>query len=207
MKRRYSQTECGALAIVWGCERFHLYLYGAPFVIHSDHKPLQYLFNNPLSKPPARIERWQLRLAPYDFTVRYRRDYMSSHPLDNQSVRSSNLAKEYVNFIAEHTEPITLSLKEIEGATLNDKVLQEVIKCMASENWQNAKVSLELTDFFNVRHELSVAQNYDVLLRGCRIIIPYVLRHKAIQLAHEGHQGVVKTKSLVRSKIWYPAWD
>ena len=176
-------------------------------MIHSDHKPLQYLFNNPLSKPPARIERWQLRLAPYDFTVRYRRDYMSSHPLDNQSVRSSNVAKEYVNFIAEHTVPITLSLKEIEGATLNDKVLQEVIKCIASDNWQNGKVSLELTDFFNVRHELSVAQDYDVLLRGCRIIIPYVLRHKAIQLAHEGHQGVVKTKSLARSKIWYPAWD
>ena len=59
-----------------------------------------------------------------------------------------------------------------------------------------AKVSLELKDFFNVPHELSVAQGYDVLLRGCRIIIPYVLRHKAIQLAHEGHQGVVKTKVL-----------
>ena len=60
--------------------------------------------------------------------------------------------------------------------------------------------------FFNVRHELSVAQDY-VLLRGCRIIIRYVLRHKAIQLALEGHQGVVKTKSLVRSKIWYLGID
>ena len=60
---------------------------------------------------------------------------------------------------------------------------------------------------FNVRHELSVAQDYYVLLRGCRIIIPYVLRHKAIQLVHEGHQGVVKTRSLVRSKIWYPGID
>ena len=40
VERRYSQTGRGALAIVWGCEHFHLYLYGAPFVIHSDHKPL-----------------------------------------------------------------------------------------------------------------------------------------------------------------------
>ena len=108
VEHRYSQTEREALAIVWGCERFHLYLCGAPFVIHSDHKPLQYLFNNPLSKPPARTERWQLRLTPYDFTVRHRpgkdnpADYMSRHPLDNQSVRSSNAAEEYVNFIAEH---------------------------------------------------------------------------------------------------------
>ena len=31
-----------------------------------------------------------------------------------------------------------------------------------------------------------------------------MLRHKATQLVHEDHQGVVKTKSFVRSKIWYP---
>ena len=203
VERRYSQTEHEALAIIWGCERFHLYLYGAPFVIHSDHKP-QYLFNNPLSKPPARTERWQLRLAPYDFTVRYRpgkdnpADYVSRHPLDNHSVRSSNAAEEYVNFIAEHAAPVALSLQEIEEATLNDKVLQEVIKCMASDNWQNAKVSLELKVFLMF---VMSSEDYDVLLRGCRIIIPYVLRHKAIQLAHEGHQGVVKTKSLLRSKF------
>ena len=123
------------------------------------------------------------------------------------SVRSSNMAEEYVNFITEHSVPVALFLQEIEKATLNHKVLQEVIKCMASDNWQNPKVSLELKDFFSMRHEVSVARDYDVLLRGCRIIIPYVLRHKAIQLAHEGHQGVVKTKSLFRSKIWYPGID
>ena len=33
-----------------------------------------------------------------------------------------------------------------------------------SDNWQNAKVSLELKDFSDVRQKLSVAQDYDVLL-------------------------------------------
>ena len=139
VERRYAQTEHEALAIVCGCERFYLYLYGAPLVIHSDHKPLQNLFNNPLSKAPARIERWQLHLASYDFTVRYQpgkgnpTDYMSRHPLVNQSVRSSNSAEEYVNFTAEYTVSVALSLQEIVEATLNDKVLQEVIKCMTSD--------------------------------------------------------------------------
>ena len=59
---------------------------------------------------------------------------MSRHPLDIQSVRSSNAAEEYVNFIAEHAVPVALSLQETEEATLNDKVLQEVIKCIASDN-------------------------------------------------------------------------
>ena len=44
--------------------------------------------------------------------------------------------------------PVALSLQEIKEATLNDKVFQEIIKCMASDNWQNAKVSLESHRFF-----------------------------------------------------------
>ena len=65
---------------------------------------------------------------------------MSKHPLDIQSVRSSNAGEEYVNLIAVHAVPLALSLQEIEKATVNDKILQEVIKCTASDNWQNAKV-------------------------------------------------------------------
>ena len=71
VEKRYSQTEKEALAIVWGCEHFHLYLFGSDFTLISDHKPLEIIFNNGKSRPPARIERWRLRLQPYDFTVTY----------------------------------------------------------------------------------------------------------------------------------------
>ena len=71
VEKRYSQTEKEALAIVWGCEHFHLYLFGSDFTLITDHKPLEIIFNNGKSRPPARIERWRLRLQPYDFTVTY----------------------------------------------------------------------------------------------------------------------------------------
>ncbi len=69
VERRYSQTEREALAIVWAIERLHLYLYGGHFKLVTDCKPVQLIFSNPKSKPPPRIERWNLRLQGYDFEV------------------------------------------------------------------------------------------------------------------------------------------
>ncbi|CAC5357575.1 unnamed protein product [Mytilus coruscus] len=57
---RYSQTEREALAIVWACEQFDMYIRGAPNVkIITDHKPLERIWQKP--KPPLRTEHWGLR--------------------------------------------------------------------------------------------------------------------------------------------------
>ena len=69
-ERRYSQTEKEALALVWACERFHVYIYGSEFELLTDHKPLECIYS-PKSKVCARIERWVLRMQPYKFKVRY----------------------------------------------------------------------------------------------------------------------------------------
>ena len=46
VEQRYSQTEREALAIIWACEHFHIYIFGAPFTVFTDHKPLPSIFNN-----------------------------------------------------------------------------------------------------------------------------------------------------------------
>ena len=71
-----------------GIEHFSLFLLGTEFDVVTDHKALEAIFNNPKSKPPARIERWILRLQPYSFRVIYKSgltneaDYLSRHPIE-----------------------------------------------------------------------------------------------------------------------------
>ena len=80
------QTEKDTLGIFWGIEHFHLYIYGSHFTLITDHKPLEIIYGNVNSKPPARIERLVLRLQRYSFSVLYKpgknnpADFLSRHP-------------------------------------------------------------------------------------------------------------------------------
>ena len=47
----------------------------------------------------------------------------------------------------------------------------------------------------------------NIILRWTRIVIPNSPQQKAIDLAHESHQGLSKTKALLREKVWFPAID
>ncbi|MCO5763134.1 MAG: reverse transcriptase domain-containing protein [Chromatiaceae bacterium] len=53
-----------ALAILWACEKFRPYLFGATFWVESDHEPLKWLYETPRVK--GRLAHWQLQLAEYD---------------------------------------------------------------------------------------------------------------------------------------------
>lgn len=65
--------ELEALAILWACETYDgliIVIIGAPFTEETDHESLQGLNN---AQKPARIVRWALRLAEFDFLVKYKR--------------------------------------------------------------------------------------------------------------------------------------
>jgi hypothetical protein len=105
VEKRYSQTDIEGLSLVWGIEYFRMFLIGSEFDVITDHKALESIFNNPRSRPPARIERWILRLQPFNFKVIYRKgslneaDYLSRHPavIEREQITSTS-AEEYVNY-------------------------------------------------------------------------------------------------------------
>ena len=55
-------------------------------------------------------------------------------------------------------------------------------------------------DYTKIFEELSTVH----VLRGNKILIPNVLRTQNI---HAAHEGIVKTKQLLRSKYWRPGMD
>ena len=207
VESRYSQTEREMLAIVWALEHFHLYLYGSEFTIVTDHKPLLGIFKS--HKPTsARMDRWKLRLMPYNCHLVYRpgkdaenpADFMSRHP-NHQATAERNVADEYVNYVCTNAIPKAMTLQEIQAEAEKDSTLQSLIKAIETDRWTDS----EILDYKRLKDELLVYSG--VVLRGNRIVAPSKLRERAIELAHVRHQGIVKTKCLIREKVWFPGID
>ena len=144
VERRYSQTEKEALAIVWAIERLHIYLYGAKFKLFTDCKPVELILSNPKSRPPARIECWNLRIQDYDFEIVYKQgaqnpsDFLSRHTFTDTTGKSqSSTADKYVNFLARHAVPKSMDYKEIQDATFADQTLQALIRLIHDNSWNN----------------------------------------------------------------------
>ena len=213
IEQRYSQTEREVLAIIWACEHFHIYIFGAPFTVFTDHKPLTSIFNNSRSQLSARIECWVLRTQPYNITIIYRRgydnpaDYLSHHPTHlPPSDREQKIAEEYINYILSTSTPKAMTIDEIAMETAKDKTLTTVIQAILTNKWHGVEDGINKATFHTLHTnpaELSLAHKDSIILKGHRIVLPEALQNRAAKIAHAGHQGIVKTMALLREKVWF----
>ena len=94
-----------------------------------------------------------------------------------------------------------MTLEDIQQTTEVDAEMQTLIKAIETDRW----TSPEVQDYKRLKDEFSVYNG--VVLRMNRIFIPLTLRSRPVELAHLGHQGIVKTKQLIRDKVWFPGID
>ena len=135
VESRYSQCEKEALAAVWGCERFWLYLTGHPFTLVTDNRAIQMILSNTNSRPPPRIERMALRLTQFDFTVCHRpgnenvADYYSRHPCSPGATAFLEELKseQYIRTIVHCAMPDAVTMAAVAEATVGDSELQQLI--------------------------------------------------------------------------------
>ncbi|XP_058977362.1 uncharacterized protein K02A2.6-like [Musca domestica] len=205
-ERRYSQTEKESLALVWSVERFYYYLAGIEFELVTDHKPLETIFK-PTSKPPARIERWVLRLQSFRFKIIYQAgkyniaDSLSRLCKIEHNTSFDQQTEISICSIIEETVPRAVSILEIVEKNQLDLELMEAVESIKNNSWTSATSNR----YFPFRLELCTLGN--ILLRGTKIVIPGPLRTRVLALAHEGHPGETVMKRRVRSKVWWPLID
>ena len=126
--------------MVWGCEKFYLQIFGQRFKLVTDNKAIELIFKNPYSTPPARIERWALRLSQFDYEVIHRpgkfnmADFFSRHPIELAPKTTS--AERFVNMIVNYSTPNALSIEEVVDATKQDKKLIELTEILMLMNGQ-----------------------------------------------------------------------
>lgn len=71
-EQTYSVCEREALACIWACERWHLYLYGRSFTLRTDHQALTALMSTlGGGHRPLHLHRWSDRLQQYDFQLQF----------------------------------------------------------------------------------------------------------------------------------------
>ena len=102
------------LAVDFGVEHFHLYLYGSNFTVYTDHEPLLGMYKSQKSAT-TRTERWRLRLTPYDVTLKYR---VSRQPQDIR--KRENASEAYVNYVCKNAVPKSMTLDEVRKETQKD---------------------------------------------------------------------------------------
>lgn len=66
-EQSYAVIEKECLAVVWGVQKFHQYLYGQEFLLETDHQPLTYLDKSKTEN--SRLMRWALLLQQYRFRI------------------------------------------------------------------------------------------------------------------------------------------
>ena len=211
-EKNYSQLDKEALAVVFGIKRFHQYLWGNFFELHTDHKPLLSLLgeNRGIEQLNApRMVRWALLLSAYNYRIRYIpgqknliADALSRLPHRTTADATNEVPVEFVHLLQRLDSSPTSSM-EVRRETDRDPVLSQV-KRMMLHGWP-IKVTEELRPYFNCRSELSLHEG--CILRGSRIIVPESVRTKLLNELHDAHPGVVRMKALARSYVWWPQLD
>ena len=136
-------------------------------------------------------------------------DALSRSPV-GQPTPSDELAEDddapcirMISIRALHDDSVNIRLEELERATTSDPTLQlltGVIRDGFPEHRQELPETLRA--YWPIRESLTV--DGDLVLYGCRLVIPMSFQKEVLQLLHASHQGISRTKARARRVVYWP---
>ena len=125
---------------MFGLKKFHLYLYGNKFTLITDHEPLTRIFGPKKNIPTlaaARMQRWALLIAGYQFDIQYRSsaDNANADMLSRLPVVVDSPSDNVDDFAFTVTiEKLPVTAKRVADLTSKDPVLSKVYE-FAMSGW------------------------------------------------------------------------
>ena len=158
-----AQIEKEALALVFGCEKFHHYLYARNFVAETDHKPLEIIIKKPSHLVPMRLQRMRIRLQRYNVRVQYKpgKSIPVADTLSRNGARDGSAPDDlgldvYVDAILKQMPVSDEKLEQIRNASKDDSELQELQKHV-QQGWPDSPkdVPAMIRPYWNYRDEIT----------------------------------------------------
>ena len=162
-----------------------------------------------LDELPARVQRFQLRLMHFSFTVSHVpvkdlvvADTLSRAPLSIVDTDDEEFQPEVEAFINSTIQQLPASearRKEIMNEQQNDATCQTLNK-YCQDYWPDRRhIASCAKPYLSVAAELSVCNG--LLLRGDRIVIPLSMQSEILRKLHCGHQGITKCRERARQSV------
>ena len=216
-EQRYAQIEKECLAIVEAFSKFDQWLLGKDSItVHTDHQPLQSIFQKDLISAPKRLQKMMLFLQRYNFTVTYRKgsslflaDTLSRAPCHENPFTSKELETFQV-FRAHLSEldPVSTALRD----TTREQLQKATSACPDMQllthhiihGWPATKQHLpnQLQVFWHFREELSIADG--LVLKSTRVIVPSSLKAIMLEKIHHSHRGPEYCLRFARDAVFWP---
>ncbi|CAM5091596.1 unnamed protein product [Eretmochelys imbricata] len=164
-----------------------------------------------LGRAGYRIARWSARLLSFNYELEYKpgnqnvvADCLSRLPLPSPD---GPLEDEDV-VVALITSTLAAVTREQFQAACSACPIQQKLWEFLTNRWPSHPKNLDpvLLPYFRVRDELSLFDG--CVLRGTHwLFVPEALQSKLLHLAHNTHQGIVRTKQQLRDPYWCPEMD
>ena len=176
------------------------------------HKPLLSLFQEHKAIPnhaSARIQRWALTLAAYEYTFTARSttahanaDAMSRLPLTD-TIEMTPVPAEMI-LTLDYLQEAPITDEQIRSWTSKDQLLSQVAQYI-QQGWPEHCPQPELRPYWCRRTELTCFRG--CIMRGSRVVVPTQGCTKLLQELHIGHPGICRMKGLAWTVIWWPNID
>ena len=209
-EERYAQVEKEFLAITFACKKFHYFIYGRDIEIKTDHKPLISIMKKEIHKiPSAKLQRMRLRLLNYNLKVEYVpgkylhiADYLSRNFIETGNEQEDRV-------ISESVLSLSISNKreeQFKTETESDENFKTILK-YCHEGWPGdiSKVPNQIKEYFKLRNDI-LSEN-GILYFNDRIMVPISLRSMLLNMLHESHMGINKTRKRARELFYWPGMN